>query len=422
MPFDELRDRIRERRATVGVLGLGHAGAPLALAFARAGLSVVGYDADAERVAAFDGVERVHATTAPAPLSEADCALVCVPTPLGPHRTPDLSFVESAVRTLAPLLRAGRLVVLSSTTYPGTTREVVAPLLRAAGREPGSDTLLAYAPEREDPGRAEPPPRAVPRVVGGTCALSGEVATELFRLAYDTVHTVASAEVAEASKLFENVFRAVNIALVNELKVILDALGIDVWDVIEASATKPYGFMRFEPGPGLGGHCIPIDPYYLTWVARRAGESTRFIELAGEINTRMPEHVVRRTMIALNDRGRAVRGARVLVLGLAYKPNVADVRESPAVALIERLEELGAEVRFSDPHVPIAPRACGERIAGRASVGLTAEELAASDVVLVATAHAAFDWELVAERAALVVDTRGVLRERMAGSERYVAA
>jgi UDP-N-acetyl-D-glucosamine dehydrogenase len=437
-PVPPLSERILDRSACVSVLGLGHVGLPLAAAFARAGFRVLGYDVDAARVAALQRGERVlphlddeqqralrpesgfEAMHDSERLVEADAHFLCVPTPLGSHREPDLQAVEASARTVARVLRKGALVVLCSTTYPGTTREVVAPLLAASGLRPGVDFDLAYAPEREDPGRKDWPARSVPRLVGGLTPHSGALCRALLAQAYESVVPVSSCEVAEAAKLLENVFRAVNIALVNELKLILSALGIDPWEVVEAAATKPYGYMRFDPGPGLGGHCIPIDPFYLAWAARRAGRSARFVELAGEINTAMPEHVVERVMLALNERGRALRGARILLLGVAYKADVADVREAPALRLAARLHELGAHIAYSDPHVPVLGAA--EFAEALHSVPLTQAELEASDVVLVVTAHRSFDWELVARHARLVVDTRHVLAARMAGDQRYVEA
>ena len=439
MQAPDLRELISTRRARVGVLGLGHAGLPLAGVFARAGFQVLGLDTDAEKVAALSAGRCVHdhlercvrellqsgrfeASVDHERLGSLDALVICVPTPLGRQREPDLSFVEEAAEAVARSLRPGQLVVLSSTTFPGTTREVVGERLARSGLRAGEDYLLAYSPEREDPGRTEHASQVVPRVVGGTCELSGELAHLLFDAAYETVHRAPSAEVAESAKLLENVFRAVNIALVNELKLILDGLGLDVWEVIEAAATKPYGYMRFDPGPGLGGHCIPIDPWYLSWVARRAGRPTRFVELAGEINRAMPEVVVHKTQLALDARGRALSRSRVLVLGLAYKPDVADTRESPALRLIERFDELGAHVAYSDPHVPQPPAPTRAAALELQSLDLTPEILRSQDAVVVATDHAAFDWDLIAEHAPLLIDPRGRLRHTLQGDPRYIPA
>jgi UDP-N-acetyl-D-glucosamine dehydrogenase len=435
-----LEQRIADRRAVVGVVGLGYVGLPLADAFAAAGFHVLGLDTDADRVAALERGEvplpngdgralrrlldsgRFTATVDARHLAEADAVVIAVPTPLGPRREPDLSHVEDATRSVAGALEPGRLVVLASTTWPGTTRDVVGPLLAEAGLVVGDDVLLAYAPEREDPGRTEPPSRAVPRVVGGVDERSTRAATALFGAAFDDVRAVSSPEVAEAAKLHENVYRAVNIALVNELKTVLDALDLDVREVIDAAATKPFGFQRFDPGPGLGGHCIPIDPFYLAWLARAAGRPSRFVELAGEINTAMPDWVVDKLAAALEQRDTPLAGARVLVLGLAYKADVGDVRESPALALIERLAARGARLAYSDEHVPVPPAACTAHLDPPRSLALAPDRIADFDAVLIATAHSACDWDAVARHARLVVDTRGVLRDRMRGDERYVPA
>lgn len=435
-----LESKIQDRSAVVGVVGLGYVGLPLAAAFDAAGFRVLGFDTDPRKIAALaEGRNylrhlgqaltealrsggRFEATDDFARLSEADCVLICVPTPLGRHKEPDLSFVERSAESIAKTLRPGQLVVLESTTYPGTTRDVVGPILERSGLAIGTDVFLAYSPEREDPGRSDYGTQTIPKLVGGVDEPSGALAQRLYDAAIREVHRVRSAEVAEAAKLLENIFRSVNIALVNELKVILDAMEVDVWEVIEAAATKPFGFMKFTPGPGLGGHCIPIDPFYLTWVARRSGHATKFIELAGEINTEMPGFVVQKTMLALNERRRALAGSRVLVLGLAYKPDVDDVRESPAITLIERFGELGAEVDYSDPHVERPPAMRRHDLTHLRSVELTDAAIASYDVVVVATDHAAFPWDRVADHARLVVDTRNALASRMTGDPRYVKA
>jgi UDP-N-acetyl-D-glucosamine dehydrogenase len=422
-----LASKIGDSSAVVGVIGLGYVGLPLMHAFSRAGFPVMGFDVDPRKVTALKagtnylkhlGPElvtdmlatgRFDATTDMGRMGECDVLISCVPTPLGRHLEPDLSFVEQTARDIAKTLRKGQLAVLESSTYPGTTREVMLPLLEATGLKLGQDFYLAYSPEREDPGRKDHSTQTIPKLVGGCDAASGELAVALYRKAIREVVPCSSAEVAEAAKILENTYRAVNIALVNELKVVLDAMGIDVWEVVRAASTKPFGFQAFYPGPGLGGHCIPIDPYYLTWRAREAGHNTRFIELAGEVNRSMPEYVVQRTVLALNAQGKAARGSRVLVLGLSYKADVDDVRESPSFELIEKLEQLGAHVDYNDPHVPRTHHMRKWGDIGKASVPLTADTLAAYDCVLVATGHRAYDWQLVADHAKLVVDTRNAL-------------
>ncbi|MBK8179147.1 MAG: nucleotide sugar dehydrogenase [Planctomycetes bacterium] len=435
-----LQQKIESRRAVVGVVGLGYVGLPLAAAFVDAGFPVLGFDTDPTKIEQLARGEqylhhlgedmtrrmrdsrRFEATGEFGRLGEADAILICVPTPLGEFKEPDLSFIERSGEAIAKTLRRDQLVVLESTTYPGTTRDFLRPILERSGLACGQDFLLAFSPEREDPGRKDFDTRTIPKLVGGTCERSGAAAHALYAAAVQQAIRVSSAEVAESAKLLENIFRSINIALVNELKVILDGMHIDVWEVIEAAATKPFGFMRFTPGPGLGGHCIPIDPFYLTWVARRAGHATKFIELAGEINTRMPHYVVEKSMLALNSVGKAVRGSKLLVLGLAYKPDVDDVRESPAIELIELFEGLGAQVRYSDPHVAVPPRMREHDLGHHVSLELSAENLAGFDAVVVATDHRRFDWDLIARSAKLVVDTRNALASRMAGQPNYFKA
>jgi UDP-N-acetyl-D-glucosamine dehydrogenase len=424
---EHLQRAIAERTARVGVIGLGYVGLPLLELFATRGFPVLGLDIDpvkvgrlqaglsyighiaSERVAALRDSGRFEATTDFARLADVDAVLICVPTPLGKHHEPDLTAVMATGRAIGEHLRPGQLVILESTTYPGTTRDVLRPQLEARGLVAGRDYFLAYSPEREDPGNPRHSAASIPKVVGGWDPVSSALAQALYGTAVPQVVPVSSCEVAEACKILENTYRAVNIALVNELKLVFDRMGIDVWEVIDAAKTKPFGFQAFYPGPGLGGHCIPIDPYYLTWIARSYGIHTRFIELAGEINTAMPHHVIDRVMAALNDRGRALKGSRVLVLGAAYKPNVDDCRESPAFELMELLQERGAEVSYNDPHVPVLPPLRGYSIRLQ-SVPLTPEALAAQDCVLIATDHASYNWELIARHAALLVDTRGATR------------
>jgi UDP-N-acetyl-D-glucosamine dehydrogenase len=403
---ERLRRRVADRTARVGVIGLGYVGLPLVELFATGGFPVLGLDVDeskvgrlragksyighiaSERVAALLRSGRFEATSDFARLTDADAVVICVPTPLGQHREPDLGAVTATGRAIGKHLRPGQLVVLESTTYPGTTRDVLRPELEAGGLVAGREFFLAYSPEREDPGNPNFSAGNIPKVVGGWDETSGDLARALYGAVVPRVVPVSSCEVAEACKILENTYRAVNIALVNELKVVFERMGVDVWEVIDAARTKPFGFQAFYPGPGLGGHCIPIDPFYLTWAARRYGVHTRFIELAGEVNTGMPHHVVERVAEALNGEGKPLRGSRVLVLGAAYKPEVDDCRESPAVELMELLEERGACVSYSDPHVPDLPRLRGHTIA-LSSTPLSAEVLSSQDCVLIATDHKA---------------------------------
>jgi UDP-N-acetyl-D-glucosamine dehydrogenase len=424
---EAFRRAIAVRTARVGVIGLGYVGLPLVELFAGKGFPVLGFDIDetkvarlragesyighisSDRVAALRNSGRFDATADFTRLAEVDAILICVPTPLGKHREPDLSAVIATGRSIGENLRPGQLVVLESTTFPGTTRDVLRPELEAHGLVAGRDFFLAYSPEREDPGNPRFSAANIPKVVGGWDETSGVLARALYAAVVPQVVPVSSCEVAEACKILENTYRAVNIALVNELKLVFDRMGIDVWEVIDAAKTKPFGFQAFYPGPGLGGHCIPIDPFYLTWAAHTYGMHTRFIELAGEINTAMPHYVLDRVIAAMNDRGKAMKGSRVLVLGAAYKPNVDDCRESPAIELMELLQDWGATVSYSDPHVPVLPPLRGHTIRLE-STPTTVETLSAQDCVLIATDHAAFDWELIVRHSSLVIDTRGVTR------------
>ncbi len=423
----QLRQRIADKSAVVGVIGLGYVGLPLLAAFHKAGYPVIGFDVDQSKIDRLHRGEnylkhlgkslvsdmkasgRFDATSDMGRLGEADAIIVCVPTPLGKHLEPDVSYIDQSAVHIAATLRPGQLIVLESSTYPGTTREVMLPKLLAKGMTLGQDVFLAFSPEREDPGRKDHSTTTIPKLVGGLDPASGELAVALYEKAIAKIVPVSSAEVAEAAKLLENIYRAVNIALVNELKVVLSAMNIDVWEVIRAAATKPFGFQAFYPGPGLGGHCIPIDPYYLTWKAREVGQNTRFIELAGEINHQMPQYVVDRTVWALNGQGKAAKGSKILILGLAYKPDIDDVRESPSFELIEKLEALGAMVDYNDPHVPKTHYMRHWGDIGKTSVELSAETLAGYDCVLIATNHAAYDWEMVAKHARLIVDTRDAM-------------
>jgi UDP-N-acetyl-D-glucosamine dehydrogenase len=402
---------------TVGVIGLGYVGLPLAVAFAQDGCEVIAVDLDQRKLDALArgesyiedvGVEelrgvreRLHAGNQYAPLRDADAVLICVPTPLTRNREPDLGPLIEATRSLAGVLRADQLVVLESTTYPGTTRERVAPLLEESGLAAGRDFHLAFSPERVDPGRTDHTLRTVPKVVGGMTDACAQRARELYSLVCDEIVLVSSPEAAELTKLLENIFRSVNIALVNELAMLTDRMGIDVWEVVEAAATKPYGFMSFKPGPGMGGHCMPVDPFYLSWRAREFDMATEFIELAGKVNQQMPYHCVAKVQRALNERGMAVKGARVLIVGVAYKPGVGDVRESPALKIISLLRQMGADVVYHDPHVASLPEF------GLQNTPLELA-LADADLALIVTAHPGVDHEQIARRARLVVDQRGV--------------
>jgi UDP-N-acetyl-D-glucosamine dehydrogenase len=360
-------------------------------------------------------------------LREVDAIIICVPTPLTKEREPDMSYIVNTTEAIAPHLKRGQLVILESTTYPGTTREVMIPILEKGGLVAGKDFFVAFSPEREDPGNPKFTTRSIPKVVGGLDKDSLALATELYGSAVDRVVQVSSCEAAEATKVTENIYRCVNIALVNELKIIYDRMGIDVWEVLEAAATKPFGFGRKEnktfctPGPGLGGHCIPIDPFYLTWKARAFGCTTRFIELAGEINTSMPDYVIQRLMIALNERGRPLRGAKVCVLGLAYKPDVDDMRESPSIILIEKLRELGAKVTYNDPFIPKAPKQ-REHNVGLSSQPLTPAFVKGQDVILISTNHTAYDYDWIVKNAKLVIDTRNACANVKQGRSKIVKA
>jgi len=355
-------------------------------------------------------------------IKEVEAVIICVPTPLTKNREPDISFVIKTGAMIAPHLAKGTLVVLESTTYPGTTDQDLRTILEeGSGMKAGVDFHLAFSPEREDPANDESKVKLIPKVVGGYTQVCLERAMALYSKAIDTIVPVSSCRVAEATKLLENIFRSVNIALVNELKLVYAVMGIDIWEVIEAAKTKPFGFMPFYPGPGLGGHCIPIDPFYLTWKAREVGHTSRFIELAGELNRSMPDYVVQRTVLALNERGKALKGSRILVLGLAYKPDVDDVRESPSLELIEKLEHLGARVDYNDPHVP-ATHKMRRHDLKMESVPITSETLRSYDCVLIATHHSAYDWQLVADHAPLIVDTRNAMKNVKGSRDHIVAA
>jgi len=410
----------------IGVIGLGYVGLPLAVVFAEAGVPVVGLDVVDEKVAAVNrGTSHIEdvpsgrlaplvesgmlrASTDLDDLAALEAVVICLPTPLDEHREPDLGAVLGAARDIAPRLQEGQLVVLESTTYPGTTREELAPLLEEFGLAAGEDFHLAFSPERVDPGRVDWTTRSTPKVVGGLTPACTAKALEVYGQAFDTLVPVSTPEVAEMTKILENVFRSVNIALVNETAILCDRMGVDVWEVIDAAATKPFGYMPFRPGPGLGGHCIPIDPFYLTWKAREYDFHTEFIELAGKINSQMPYFCVSKLARALNDHEKALKGAKVLVVGVAYKADVNDMRESPALKVMSLLVERGAELSYHDPHVPALEPGHGIDIALR-SVDLTDEALADADAVVVVTAHAGIDWQRVADGSRLVVDFRNAV-------------
>jgi UDP-N-acetyl-D-glucosamine dehydrogenase len=421
-----LLDRILSREAVVGIIGQGYVGLPLALTFTKSGFYVIGFDLDQAKVKGLNsgeshirhvGSERVAEAVATGRfvttsefdrLGECDAVLICVPTPLGRHREPDMSYVHGTTATIREHLRPGQLVVLESTTYPGTTDEELKTMLEQSGLTTPADFFLAFSPEREDPGNSSFSTASIPKLVGGVNADSTEVAAALYLGPIAQVVPVSSSRVAEAAKLLENIYRAVNIALVNELKVTFDRMDIDIWEVIEAAKTKPFGFHAFYPGPGLGGHCIPLDPFYLSWKAAEYGMWTRFIELAGEINTRMPDYVVSRLERALAEEERTLRGAKVLVLGLSYKADIDDDRESPSYEIIELLQERGAEVAYCDPHIPAA-HAGRKHDLGLKSVPLTAQEFAKYDALVLSTAHTAFKDPALYEDVHLLCDTRAAV-------------
>ena len=440
--FDRLLESLSQRNALIGVVGLGYVGLPLAIAFGDAGWRVLGFDIDAAKTAALnagtsyirhidaariDGLRATGnfaATSDLDRLAEADAILVCVPTPLSRHLEPDLRFVRRTCEAIAARLRAGQLIVLESTTYPGTTAEVIRPIFEHAGLVVGEDTFLAYSPEREDPGNLDFATTRIPKVVGADDDRSRALAETLYTDIVPAVVPVSSAATAEAVKITENVFRAVNIALVNELKLVYGAMGIDVWEVVDAAKTKPFGYMPFYPGPGLGGHCIPIDPFYLTWKAREYDQHTRFIELAGEINQAMPEHVVRMLLDALDARQqRGLNGARILVVGVAYKKNVDDFRESPSLKLMELIEARGARADFHDPHVArVNDTRDHPSLNFRESVPFDPHLIGAYDAVLVATDHDAVDYVSLVDAAKLVVDTRNACARAGADMTKVVRA
>lgn len=421
--MESLIKKLQSRKAVIGIVGLGYVGLPLVLRYSALGYSVVGIDIDAQKVSSLNNgesyIEHIpasslleavdsgfYATTDFQNAATCDALILCVPTPLSKYREPDLSFVLQTTDALLPYLRAGQVLSLESTTYPGTTEEELLPRVQSVGLTVGEDFALVYSPEREDPGNPDFETRTIPKVCGGDTPLCLEVGIALYQEAIDTVVPVSSTKAAEMTKLLENIHRAVNIGLVNEMKIVADKMQIDIHEVIKAAATKPFGFTPYYPGPGLGGHCIPIDPFYLTWKAREYNVHTRFIELAGEVNASMPEWVVNKLSLGLNEHGKSVRGSKILVLGIAYKKNVDDMRESPSVELMELLQERGADVQYSDPHVLVFP-SMRSHFFDLKSVELSPSIISEYDCVLLATDHDKFDLAMIQENAQLVVDTRG---------------
>ncbi|MBY6063716.1 nucleotide sugar dehydrogenase [Pseudidiomarina sediminum] len=422
----ELIHKLKSKNAVIGILGLGYVGQPLMLRYTDIGFKVVGFDIDAEKVNELNSghsqiehiadskilsaVEKGFEATADfSRIGECDALILCVPTPLSKHREPDMSYVIGTTDMLKPYLREGQVVSLESTTYPGTTEEVLLPRMEEGGLKVGESLFLVYSPEREDPGNPNFETRTIPKVVGGHTEACREVGIALYEPAIDEIVPVSSTKAAELTKLLENIHRAVNIGLVNEMKVVADRMGIDIFEVIDAAKTKPFGFTAYYPGPGLGGHCIPIDPFYLTWKAREYGLHTRFIELSGEVNRAMPEYVLNKLMDGLNDHGKSLRGSKILVLGIAYKKNVDDMRESPSVEIMELIQAKGAEVAYSDPHVPKFPK-MREHSFNLSSIELTPENIASYDAVVLATDHDKFDFDAIYEHAQLIIDSRGKYR------------
>jgi UDP-N-acetyl-D-glucosamine dehydrogenase len=422
-----LREILASKSAVIGVVGMGYVGQPLALRFAEVGYKVIGFDIDEDKVRLLNSgrsdiehisTEAVEAANTNGMLctidfaraAEADALILCVPTPLNKYREPDLSYVVRTTDSLVPHIRVGQVVSLESTTYPGTTEEELLPRLESTGLKVGKDIFLIYSPEREDPGNAHFTTNLIPKVVGGHTPECLEIGVALYDQVIDKIVPVSSTRTAEMTKLLENIHRSVNIGLVNEMKMVADRMNIDIFEVIDAAATKPFGFTAYYPGPGIGGHCIPIDPFYLTWKAREYGMHTRFIELAGEVNQSMPEYVVGKLAKALNDRKKSINGSRVLVLGIAYKKNVDDMRESPSVLIMELLRDAGANVAYSDPHVPVFPK-MREHSFELSSEELNSDALASADAVVIATDHRRFDYAMISKYAPLIIDSRGVFRE-----------
>jgi len=435
----ELLNNIKDKKAVVGVVGLGYVGLPLLMEFVERDIKTIGFDIDERkvimlndgksyikhidenRVKAVRDTKLFEATTDFERIKEVDCILIAVPTPLTKHREPDMSYIIGTAKNLAPHIRKGQLIVLESSTYPGTTEEVLKPILEESGLKADTDFWVAFSPEREDPNNPNFNTHTIPKVVGANTEYARQLASALYNQVIVSTVPVSSSQAAEATKLLENIFRSVNIALVNEMKMIFDKMGIDVWEVINAAKTKPFGYMAFYPGPGLGGHCIPIDPFYLTWKAREYEMNTRFIELAGEVNTNMPFWVVNKVMDALNDHGKSLKGSKVLVLGAAYKKDIDDPRESPSFKLMEILLAKGADVDYNDPHVPELPNMRHYDILKK-SVELTPENLAKFDCVLISTDHSVYEWDFIVENSQLVVDTRNATQDVLNGRDKIVKA
>ncbi|MGP8015881.1 MAG: nucleotide sugar dehydrogenase [Smithella sp.] len=427
-----LLSKIQNSEATIGIIGLGYVGLPLALAFAEKDIKVIGFDIDSKKIKALNRGDcyisyinatrvkqvakskKLSATTNFSRLDEPDVIIICVPTPLTPQRDPDMSFIIKTTEQIRKRLRTGQLVILESTTYPGTTDELVKSILEETGLICGRDFYLAFSPEREDPGNKNYSTTTIPKIVGGFDTASGDLAQAMYKKVIQKTVRVKNARTAEAVKLTENIFRAINIAMVNELKVIYERMNIDIWDVLDAASTKPFGFMRFNPGPGWGGHCIPLDPFYLSWKARECGMETKFIELAGEVNRHMPEYIIKRLQYALNERGKSVKGSRLMIIGLAYKKDINDDRESPAYRIISLLMPMGAKILYHDPFIPQMKHARQWLVGPELkSQPLTSKIIAAQDAILITTDHTAVDYNLIAEHAKLIIDSRGVFRKPM---------
>lgn len=437
---NHLEQAIKDKTAVIGIIGLGYVGLPLIDAFVNTGFKTLGFDVDqnkvdqlqagksyiqhipSETVASWIEKNQFESTSDTSRMKEADALLICVPTPLTSSRDPDLAYVENTTKAIAESLRPGQLVVLESTTYPTTTKDVLLPILEATGLKVGEDYYLAYSPEREDPGNPDFSAAGIPKVVGGMEENSLRIAAALYEHAVVNVIPVSSPEIAEACKILENTYRAVNIAMVNELKTLFDRMEIDVWEVIDAAKTKPFGFQAFYPGPGLGGHCIPIDPFYLSWLARKEGLTTRFIELAGEVNTRMPRYVIDRLAEFLNQQSKPLKGSKICMLGVAYKKDVDDPRESPSFHLLDLLLERGVEFTYNDPHIPSLPKMRHHNVPAMESQELTPEFLAEQDCVLIATDHSAYDYDFITKHATMVLDTRNATKDVTQGREKIYKA